>query len=437
MNIRVCVVAAGLAACAGTLSAQCQPQWDLAPGTPGNGLTFGYIAPIFPYNDGNGDRIFVGASDQPLLSKYDPATNSWTPLSIGTGFTNGFLTSFTVFNPGSGNRLVVGGFYDNAGGVPNTASLAMWNGTTFEAMGTGWTGTTRQSVQGTAVWNGKLYVGGGIVNQPPTIAGQPWGGFAAWDGTTWTVPTTAMAGFSPNIFKLQVFNDGAGEALFAAGRFGTINGAPMNNVAKFDGTNWLPLGSGLPTTLTGDMEAIAIFEGDLHVGGSPSGNANVHRWDGSTWTPLGQNLGGRTTSLAVFDDGSGEALYAGGTAQPGINQFAKFVGGQWVAVGGFPSPSSSPFPSVFGLLAAGDRLYVGGSFTEINSTPVNRIAAWVGCTADCYPDCNGDGSLNLSDFGCFTTKFALGEAYADCNGDGIRNLADFGCFTTKFALGCP
>ena len=57
--------------------------------------------------------------------------------------------------------------------------------------------------------------------------------------------------------------------------------------------------------------------------------------------------------------------------------------------------------------------------------------------ASCYPDCNGDGLLNLSDFGCFTTQFALGMAYADCNGDGIRNLADFGCFTTKFALGCP
>ena len=56
---------------------------------------------------------------------------------------------------------------------------------------------------------------------------------------------------------------------------------------------------------------------------------------------------------------------------------------------------------------------------------------------ECYADCNRDGSLNLSDFGCFTTRFALGEPYADCNGDGVRNLSDFGCFTTKFALGCP
>jgi hypothetical protein len=55
----------------------------------------------------------------------------------------------------------------------------------------------------------------------------------------------------------------------------------------------------------------------------------------------------------------------------------------------------------------------------------------------CYPDCNGDGQLNLSDFGCFQTAFALGQPYADCNGDGVRNLSDFGCFQTKFALGCP
>ncbi|MCC6661868.1 MAG: hypothetical protein IT437_13390 [Phycisphaerales bacterium] len=55
----------------------------------------------------------------------------------------------------------------------------------------------------------------------------------------------------------------------------------------------------------------------------------------------------------------------------------------------------------------------------------------------CRPDCNSDGILNLSDFGCFTTRFATGDPYADCNGDGVRNLSDFGCFTTTFALGCP
>jgi probable HAF family extracellular repeat protein len=55
----------------------------------------------------------------------------------------------------------------------------------------------------------------------------------------------------------------------------------------------------------------------------------------------------------------------------------------------------------------------------------------------CYADCNADGTLNLADFGCFQTRFALGNAEADCNGDGSLNLSDFGCFQTTFALGCP
>ena len=89
-----------------------------------------------------------------------------------------------------------------------------------------------------------------------------------------------------------------------------------------------------------------------------------------------------------------------------------------------PEPFSVQFfeiPTSAGLLSL-EALDV--TFTATTVTP-------------CYPDCNADGALNLSDFGCFTTKFALGDPYADCNGDQVHNLSDFGCFTTKFALGCP
>ncbi len=55
----------------------------------------------------------------------------------------------------------------------------------------------------------------------------------------------------------------------------------------------------------------------------------------------------------------------------------------------------------------------------------------------CYADCNLDGLLTVADFGCFQTKFVLGNPYADCTGDGLFTVADFGCFQTKFVLGCP
>ncbi len=68
----------------------------------------------------------------------------------------------------------------------------------------------------------------------------------------------------------------------------------------------------------------------------------------------------------------------------------------------------------------------------------------LGLGSPCYANCNGDFDpitgapiLNLADFGCFQSRFALGDPWADCNGDGLLNLADFGCWRTKFALGCP
>jgi hypothetical protein len=66
-----------------------------------------------------------------------------------------------------------------------------------------------------------------------------------------------------------------------------------------------------------------------------------------------------------------------------------------------------------------------------------RSMAFIGDGGNCYPDCDGDDVLTLADFGCFQTKFALGDLYADCNNDLVLNLADFGCFQTAFAIGCP
>jgi hypothetical protein len=54
----------------------------------------------------------------------------------------------------------------------------------------------------------------------------------------------------------------------------------------------------------------------------------------------------------------------------------------------------------------------------------------------CYPDCDGNSTLNVNDYICFQTKFALGDPYADCDNNGVRNVNDYICFQTKFALGC-
>ncbi len=55
---------------------------------------------------------------------------------------------------------------------------------------------------------------------------------------------------------------------------------------------------------------------------------------------------------------------------------------------------------------------------------------------DCAADCDGSGSLNIDDFVCFQTLFALGDPAADCDASGGLNIDDFVCFQTLYAIGC-
>jgi hypothetical protein len=57
-------------------------------------------------------------------------------------------------------------------------------------------------------------------------------------------------------------------------------------------------------------------------------------------------------------------------------------------------------------------------------------------TSACYPDCDASGNLNIDDFICFQTFFAIGDPYADCDASGNLNIDDFICFQTFYAIGC-
>jgi hypothetical protein len=171
---------------------------------------------------------------------------------------------------------------------------------------------------------------------------------------------------------------------------------------------------------------------------------SVAKWNGTGWSSVGQYLGGRTTSLAVFDDGTGPALYAGGTAQPGINYIARLQGGQWVTLsGGVAGSATPPFPSVFGLAAWNDRLIVGGEFNTAGGVAASGIAAWRGCPAagHCSQDFNHDGAVatdrDIEDFfACLAGNCCPTCDSADFNGDGaVATDADIESFFRVLAGG--
>jgi 3',5'-cyclic AMP phosphodiesterase CpdA len=54
----------------------------------------------------------------------------------------------------------------------------------------------------------------------------------------------------------------------------------------------------------------------------------------------------------------------------------------------------------------------------------------------CFADCDANGIIQIDDFVCFQTNYALGSTDADCDGSGDLGIDDFICFQTLFALGC-
>jgi hypothetical protein len=438
--------------------AQCDPIWDTAPGTPG--ISNGYVQPIAGWpGDPSGSAIYAGGSFENIggqsikfISRYNPATGSWSKLGSGinNGNVNGFVTSLSVFDPGAGERLVVGGFFKSAGGVQDTQSIAMWNGAAWESLDAL---LFTDPMVPDSIWDmlvtdafgaNLLYVGG----QFKTIGGNEAYGIAFWDGQRWTgMGTAPMEGFSPGIFELEVFDDGNGPAIYAGGRFSTFSGISSPLIAKWDGQTWSKPGSGLIANGSfSDLAAMAVFDDGtgpaLYVGGSDfrvqgGQTCSVAKWDGSSWTTVGQNLGGRTWDLSVFDDGSGPALFSGGTAQPDIKYLARLVDGQWETYrGGIEVPNGPPWPSIFGMANVDGDLWIGGDYLEIDGQAASGIVRLVPCGEDCYADFDGNGGLDLFDFLAFVNEFNALTDRSDCTEDGVHDLFDFLCFVNSFNAGC-
>jgi hypothetical protein len=150
-----------------------------------------------------------------------------------------------------------------------------------------------------------------------------------------------------------------GDDIVVGGKF-TMGG--INNVAVFDGSNWLPLGV-LPDSVT----ALIEFNAQLVAA---SGN-RVVQWDGSNWFPLGGVFNSRVNALTVFRNN----LVAGGAfTNNGLNYIASWNGSAWLqlsnGLGNEVLTLTVDSPGLSGIL------YVGGRFTTAGGNSANYIAKW-------------------------------------------------------------
>ncbi len=379
----------------------------------------------------DGTSIYIGGQFTTIgpiaasgIAKWDGA--NWSTLGAGVqGFGIGLGRGVfkMAFDPGG--RLVAAGNFNLVDGV-GASHVAIWDGNHWSALGAGTSkGLTHSLGQVYTLYaNGNtLYAGGYFTEAGDRSVNH----IAAWDGTQWAavgggVSSSSTSGFAPNV---RCFVSLAGD-LYAAGSFANAGPVPANNIARWDGASWWPLGNGPDSTvralatdgtllyaggpftnvdglfspglaiwdgtawaslgaLSGggrNVAAIAVDGTDIYVGGSFTAIGglslvNIARWDGSQWYPLGSGMNGSVTALAVTNG----VLYAGGgfTSAGGVpaNGIAKWDGASWTALGSGVTGLAS-FVAVGGIALRGNDIFVGGSFTNAGGVLATGVARWDG-----------------------------------------------------------
>jgi hypothetical protein len=394
------IVALTIAAWNASAAGQCQPYWDTGFGfPPGNGMDSSVASlELFDDGSGTGPAVFAGGSflsagGVPVNGLAKFTGSGWQTVGEGVTATQfPAVDELKVFDDGSagGPWLYVGGYFTQANGIPANG-VAKWNGTQWLPLGGGVTGGTPPGINTMVMRNeggvNMLYAGGRFT----TAGGAPANNIARWDGKSWTA---LGDGVNQAVTDLAFFDDGGGEALYAVGLFTTAGGQDAKHVAKWDGNAWSPLTTGLSYFGSNSWgKSLGVFdEGDgprLYVGGhftAAGGVAanNIARWDGASWSPVGAGASGTVSVIQSIDlDGdktphlmiAGDFWFSGSDI---VNFIATWDGAQWSGLPG----GGGAYGHIFDVLPVhdpeGPALFIGGYFDNAGNGPSQRIARWVG-----------------------------------------------------------
>jgi hypothetical protein len=270
--------------------------------------------------------------------------------------------------------LVVGGTFTAAGSLP-ASRIAFWDGSGWSTLGSGFEkgpGTT--SVRALCICDNEL-IAGGIFG---LSGGAQVNDVARWNGGSWLPLGLGVGGM---VMALAPY----GDDLYAGGAFFRAGGQDVNFMARWDGSSWQ--GMGWDYSVANGVSALTVYEGELVAGGSFSQAAgtaadNIAAWNGSTWRPLGEGFGGGepitiVTALCIYNGdliAAGNFQFSGATS---VNHIARWNGVSWSPLGeGIGDDPAND--SIGDMVVYNGDLIVGGSFTIAGSQAVNNIARWNG-----------------------------------------------------------
>lgn len=226
---------------------------------------------------------------------------------------------------------------------------------------------------------GPIYAAGTFVRSNPT----PINRVGQWNGTAWVPLTgdgagiapgvgqtlaqtsTGSAGFTlPGVFGLVLGGD---DSLYAGGSF-VASDDTLNNVAKWNGSDWVAMGNGLTAGASGTSGVNDIVQ-DMVMGNDFIGMDDTNYADDTVYAIGG--FAGICANLACSSS----------TPARGIAQYSQ-ADDTWYPMGnGTMSANSLIFAGAY----IDDTLYVGGDFTTLGGASVTRIAQWRQSTGTWLP----------------------------------------------------
>jgi len=318
-------------------------------------------------------------------------------------------------------KIYAAGNFTNAGGIANADYLARWNPVTeaWEAVIAGINGVVRCM---TFDANGDLYIGGYFT----AIGAVTTNSIAKITGlygapTAQALGTGVEVAADPGVTSVAISTGTKANPtsyVYIAGKISSVGGvANTTNIARWDGTTW----SALSTGLNNHVYAFAFApNGELYIGGgfTDAGYPYLCKWNGTAFSAVGTNtdIGAEVRALAFDKQGNlyigGDFINAGGIAN--ADNIAKWTGSRWESLG------TGTNNTVYGLFESAGKLYALGAFIIAGGlTLTDRVAVWsngawqpldidlpgTGYVSSILPA--SDGSLYIG--GAFSTAGSSGE----------------------------
>jgi hypothetical protein len=368
--------------------------WVAVPPIVPNGQFFQFVFNLAVWNDGNGPKLYAAGQFRngsiPGLNYLARLNNgAWEPVGGGIQFaTNALGPYLRPITDRDGPALYVGGWITGAGtgaSTIQTSGIARWNGTT-------WTAPTRLLIGGDtgrafdlAMFDAgagpELHIGGVFDNIQTTLATPLMSSYAlarvAQTGPGAGEAQTEGRGLGNNDtpsfrYSLNVVDYG-GPKLAVTGTFRNAGGRASNGCSLYDGHDWETFIVPGVTSIRNTNTTVFPFNGAPRLvtsrsSGSPTG---VAWWDGTAWQPISGSAWSDSRCLAVFDDGSGSAIYSSNGSI--ITRYQS--GGSFTPLPGIPL--FTPKRLLVGDLGQGPQLFGTGQVSGVFGVFRWNGAAWV------------------------------------------------------------